>query len=107
MKNCLKIWLPVLLAVFAPHFAGGQDEIIINRDVQGLGNTKPILVSIDGFGSEVTDILKFDLYVQGFAFVAPDAAQYQISGTSAGDVVGHVVDHFGKTTILSRSYNGA
>jgi TolB protein len=107
MKNCLKIWLPFLLAVFAPHFAGGQNEIIINRDVQGLGNTKPILVSVDGFGSEVTEILKFDLYVQGFAFVAPDAAQYQISGTSAGDVVGRVVDRFGKTTILSRSYNGA
>ena len=107
MKNCLKIWLPVLLAVFAPHFAGGQNEIIINRDVQGLGNTKPILVSVDGFGSEVTEILKFDLYVQGFAFVAPDAAQYQINGTSAGDVVGRVVDRFGKTTILSRSYNGA
>ena len=107
MKNCLKICLPVLLAVFAAHFASGQNEIIINREVQGLGNTKPILVSIDGFGSEVTDILKFDLYVQGFAFVAPDAAQYQISGTSTGDVAGRVVDRFGKTTILSRSYNGA
>jgi TolB protein len=107
MKNWLKICLPILLAVFAGHFAGGQNEIIINREVQGLGNTKPILVSIEGFGSEVTDILKFDLYVQGFSFVAPDAAQYQISGTSTGDVVGHVVDHFGKKTILSRSYNGA
>jgi TolB protein len=107
MKNWLKICLPVLLAVFAGHFAGGQNEIIINREVQGLGNTKPILVSIEGFGSEVTDILKFDLYVQGFSFVAPDAAQYQISGTSTGDVVGRVVDRFGKKTILSRSYNGA
>jgi TolB protein len=107
MKNWLKICLPILLAVFAAHFAGGQNEIIINREVQGLGNTKPILVSIEGFGSEVTDILKFDLYVQGFSFVAPDAAQYQISGTSTGDVVGRVVDRFGKTTILSRSYNGA
>ena len=90
MKNCLKICLPALLAVFAVRFASGQDEIIINREVQSLGNTKPIPVSIDGFGSEVTEILKFDLYVQGFSFVAPDAAQYQISGTSAGNVVGRV-----------------
>jgi TolB protein len=64
-------------------------------------------VSIEGFGSDVTAILKFDLYVQGFSFVSPDAAQYQISGSSSGDVVGRVMDRFAKTTILSRSYNGA
>ena len=79
----------------------------IHEQVDSLGNTKPIPVSIEGFGSEVTEILKFDLYVQGFTFVTPDAAQYQISGTSAGNVVGRVVDRFGKSTILSRSYNGA
>jgi TolB protein len=96
-----------MLAVFAANFASGQNEIIINREVQGLGTTKPVPVSIEGFSSEVTDILKFDLYVQGFTFVAPDAAQYQISGTSTGDVVGRVVDRFAKSNILSRSYNGA
>ena len=107
MKNCIKICLPVLLAVFAVNFAPGQNEITITRDVQGIGNTKPIPVSLDGFGGEVSDILKFDLYVQGFAFVSPDAAQYQISGSSAGTVQGRVVDRFAKSTILSRSYNGA
>ena len=35
-------------------------------------------------------VLKFDLYVQGFSFVAPDAAQYQISGSNAGNVTGRV-----------------
>jgi TolB protein len=107
MKNCIKIYLPVLLAVFAVNVALGQNEITITRELQGIGNTKPIPVSLDGFGGEVTDILKFDLYVQGFTFVSPDAAQYQISGSSSGNVVGRVVDRFGKSTVLSRSYAGA
>jgi TolB protein len=109
MKNRLKICLLVVLTVLAVNFAGGQSEqgeIKIIRPVNIFGQ-KPIPVSIDGFGSEVTDILKFDLYVQGFTFVNPDAAQYQISGSSAGNVVGRVVDRFGKSTILSRSYAGS
>ena len=106
MKNCIKICLSVLLAVFAGNFAFSENEITITRELQGIGNTKPIPVSLDGFGGEVSDILKFDLYVQGFAFVSPDAAQYQISGSSSGNVVGRVVDRFGKSTVLSRSYAG-
>ena len=53
-------------------------------EVPVVGNSKPIPVSLDGFSGEVADVLKFDLYVQGFSFVAPDAAQYQISGSSRG-----------------------
>jgi len=110
MKNCIKIYLPVLFMAFAVALASGQsdqNEIVIQRSVPSIGNTRPIPVSIQGFGSEVTDILKFDLYVQGFTFVSPDAAQYQISGSSAGNVVGRVMDRFGKSTILSRSYGGS
>jgi len=110
MKNRIKICLSVWLAVLAVALCRGQNdqnEIVIKRSVSSIGNTKPVPVSIDGFGSEVTEILKFDLYVQGFTFVTPDAAQYQISGTSAGNVVGRVADRFAKSTILSRSYNGA
>ena len=110
MKNRIKICLSVWLAVLAVALCRGQNdqnEIVITRSVSSIGNTKPVPVSIDGFGSEVTEILKFDLYVQGFTFVTPDAAQYQISGTSTGNVVGRVADRFAKSTILSRSYNGA
>ncbi|HTQ51435.1 MAG TPA: hypothetical protein VMJ12_12045 [Candidatus Acidoferrales bacterium] len=110
MKNCLNICLPVLFAVFAVALARGQNdqnEIQITRPVSSLGNTRPIPVSIEGFDSEVTAILKFDLYVQGFTFVSPETAQYQISGSSTGSVVGRVVDRFGKKTLFSRSYNGA
>ena len=110
MKNCIKIYLPVLFAVFAVGLSRGQsdqNEIVITRPVLGIGNTQPVPVSIEGFGGEVTDVLKFDLYVQGFTFVSPDAAQYEISGSSADNVVGRVVDRFGKRTILTRSYAGS
>ena len=76
-------------------------------EIPVLGQTKPILVSLDGLSGEVVDVLKFDLYVQGFSFVAPDAAQYQISGTATGSVSGRLVDRFAKSTILTRNYTGA
>ncbi|MGO8838192.1 MAG: hypothetical protein ACLQAH_16010 [Limisphaerales bacterium] len=99
-----------MIAVLAAGLARGQNnqgEIVITRPVSVLGSTKPIPVSLDGFSGEVADVLKFDLYVQGFSFVAPDAAQYQISGTGAGSVQGRVVDRLAKSPILTRSYTGA
>ncbi len=68
---------------------------------------KPIPVSLSGFTGEGAEVLKFDLAVQGFSFVAPDAAQYLISGTDTGDVTGNVMDKIAKKVILSRTYNGA
>src|SRR5208283_2929722 len=109
MKNCLKIVLPVLFVVCAANFVCGQNDqnqIVITRPVVTFG-TKPIPVSLDGFSGEVADVLKFDLYVQGFAFVAPDAAQYQISGSASGNVIGSVTDKLAKKVILSKSYIGA
>ena len=106
MKNCLKICLPVLIAVFAANFGHSQNEITITHEITVLGNTKPIPVSLDGFSGEVADVLKFDLYVQGFSFVAPDAAQYQISGSAGGNVTGSVTDKLAKKVILSNTYNG-
>jgi TolB protein len=107
MKNYLKICLPVLFAIFAANFAYGQNEITITHEITVVGNTKPIPVSLDGFSGEVADVLKFDLYVQGFSFVAPDAAQYQISGSASDNVTGSVADKFAKKVILSRGYTGA
>src|ERR1700690_635732 len=101
MKNCLKICLPALFAIFAAHFGYSQSEMTITHDIVVVGNTKPIPVSLDGFSGEVADVLKFDLYVQGFSFVAPDAAQYQISGSDSGSVIGHVSDKVAGKEILS------
>ena len=101
IKNCL----PVLLTIVALNFARAQQEIDIN--VTGAFGQKPIPVSIQGFTGEVADALKFDLYVQGFSFVTPDAAQYIISGGNAGNVQGRVTDRLAKSTLFSRSYTGA
>jgi TolB protein len=110
MKNnylsLIKPCLPILLAVFAVNFARGQNEINIQQEINVLGSTRPVPVSLDGFSGEVAEVLKFDLYVQGFTFVSPDAAQYQISGSGGDSVQGRVVDRFSKNALLSRSYTG-
>ena len=106
MKNYLKICLPALFAVFTANFGYSQNEITITHDINVVGNTKPIPVSLDGFSGEVADVLKFDLYVQGFAFVTPDAAQYQISGSASGNVTGSVADKLAKKVLFSKSYIG-
>ena len=90
--NSIKIYLPVFLAVVALNFCRAQEEINIQNIINVLGQTKPIPVSLEGFTGEAEEVLKFDLYVQGFTFVAPEAAQYRISGSSAGNVQGQLTD---------------
>jgi TolB protein len=111
MKNnfihLFKICLVFLFGALTLHSSRAQNEINISQQINVLGFTKPIPVSISGFTGEVADVLKFDLYVQGFSFVSPDAAQYQIIGNNSDNVVGRVVDRFAKSTILSRGYTGA
>ena len=113
MKNnflhSIKICLPIFFAAIILNFCHGQDqgELIISPTLNLPGLTKPIPVSLQGFTGETTDVLKFDLYVQGFSFVAPDAAQYRISGSSAGNVQGALSDAISKQTKFSRSYTGA
>ena len=109
MKNCFKNYLSILFAIFAVSFADAQSDQDVIKIVRPVDTfcQKPIPVSLEGFSGEVSTVLKFDLYVQGFSFVAPDAAQYQISGSDAGNVTGNVSDKFARKTILSRSYTGA
>jgi len=109
MKNKITslIVLPVVLAFAALNFCRAQEEINIQSEITVMGQTKPIPVSLEGFTGEAAEVLKFDLYVQGFSFVTPDAAQYRISGSSAGNVQGYVTDTVSHQTKFSRSYNGA
>ena len=51
-------------------------------------------------------MIQFDLYVQGFAFTNAEAAQYLISGSSSGNLVGRVTDKFSKEVKVSKSYTG-
>jgi TolB protein len=94
------------LTVFAFTNARAQ-EINIATTINVIGQTKPIPVALSGFTGEGAEVLKFDLTVQGFSFVAPDAAQYLINGSDTGDVSGNVTDKIAKKVILSRTYNGA
>lgn len=101
-----KFCLPVLLVIAGANVSHSQNEIVIVKE-QPIGLTPPVPVSLEGFTGEVENVLKFDLYVQGFAFVAPDAAQYQIRGSNTGDVVGTVTDKYAGKALLSRRYTGA
>jgi len=109
MKNKITslIVLPVVLAFVVLNFCRAQEEINIQSEITVMGQTKPIPVSLEGFTGEALDVLRFDLYVQGFSFVAPEAAQYRISGSSVGNVQGYVTDTVSHQTKFSRSYNGA
>jgi len=104
LKSCLSIFVVTAFAGICS--AQDSDIIKVQKTNDILGNTKPIPVSLDGFSGEVAEVLKFDLYVQGFSFVSPDVAQYQISGSNDGNVVGRVAAKFAKSTLLSRSYTG-
>jgi TolB protein len=81
-------------------------DLVVSKLLPVPGNTKPILVSLSGFSGEGLDVLKFDLYVQGFGFTTPEAAQYQISGSDAGNVTGTLTDRVSGKPLFARSYSG-
>ncbi len=65
----------------------------------------PIPISIEGFSGEGLEVLKFDLYVQGFSVVpASPRAQYHISDSDGGNVIGRL-SNSGKE-LFARSYAG-
>src|SRR5262245_8422399 len=78
-----------------------QDVTVIQEF--GAGREKPIPVSISGFTGEAADVIKFDLYVQGFCFTNEAAAQFQFSGNNNGNLAGRVVDRFNKSTLVNKS----
>jgi TolB protein len=97
----------IFFAALSSESALAQNDLgAITRPVDTFGE-KPIPVALSGFTGEGAEVLKFDLTVQGFSFVTPDAAQYLISGSDAGAVTGSLTDKFAKRVLLSRSYNGA
>jgi TolB protein len=73
-----------------------------------IGRTPPIPVSLEGFTGEVAEVLRFDLYVQGFSFTNADGAQYLITGKNTDNVQGGVADRFTKQALFTpRIYTGA
>ncbi|HEU5122517.1 MAG TPA: hypothetical protein VFW05_00480 [Verrucomicrobiae bacterium] len=94
----------VALAALASTAVG---QIDITGQAAKLGNIPPIWVSISGFSGEAEDVLKFDLYVQGFNFTNSEAAQYLISGSNSGNLQGRVMDKFNKNPVVAKGYSGA
>ena len=103
----IKVILPVVFLFARLAIGRAQEEINIQNTITVPGQARPVLVSLEGLTGEVAEVLHFDLYVQGFKFVAPEAAQYRIGGSSAGNVQGFVTDAISRQTKFSRSYNGA
>jgi TolB protein len=81
--------------------------IVIEKGSVAPGTVKPIYVSLSGFSGEADLVLRFDLYVQGFAFTNVENAQYQISGSNNGNLQAQAVDRFSKEVKVSKAYSGA
>ncbi len=103
MKSIKKIFAVAMMAFTASTFA----QIDIEATAGRLGSVPPIWVSMSGFTGEAADVLKFDLYVQGFNFTNADGAQYLISGSNNGNLQGRVTDKFNKNPLVAKGYTGA
>ena len=99
--------LATLITTSTSLFAQDQIPIPMHVRVNVLGGTKPIPVAMEGFSGEAAEVLKFDLYVQGYSFVTPDAATYLIRGSDSGNIIGTVTDNTSRKAVFSRSYSGA
>ena len=100
------ILLPLLASVVFTAAAADLYEIGISNVIE-IGNVKPIPVSLSGFTGEAADVIQFDLYVQGFTFTTPEVAQFLISGSNSGDLVGRASDRLNKSVLVNKSYTGA
>ena len=99
-----KLTFLACLAAAIPLMA--QPEITVEKKIELPGQAKPILVSISGLTGEAVSTLQFDLYVQGFAFTTPEAAQYLISGSANGNLQARVTDPHNKSTLVNNTYSG-
>ena len=107
MKKIFKYLTGILLlSALMTTRAQDNSEIAITGRLT-IGFTPPIPISIEGLSSTSTawSVLNFDLYVQGFIVVPASQAQYHITGSSDGNIVGRLT--FGPREMLSRSYTGA
>jgi len=107
MKNTRSFLALTFLACLCPVTSlPAPTEIDVRGEVV-IGQVKPIPVSMSGFSGEVAQVLQFDLYVMGFTFTGPEAAQYLISGSNNGNVQGRLTDPHNQSTKLSKAYSGA
>lgn len=102
-QNTLKAF-GLFALLFVSTKAGAQIDIPVGFNV---GDVPPIWVSISGFTGEANEVLRFDLFVQGFNFTNSEAAQYVITGSDTGNLQARVMDRFNKNPLVSKIYSGA
>lgn len=89
----------LLLGIVACHATFAEDTIDITK-----GAEQAVPISISGFSGEADSVLKFDLFVSGFAIASPAEAQYQLSGSNNGHVEGRLAQ--AGRNLFGRAYNG-
>ena len=97
----------ILFTLLFGYAARAQVELPPITRLYEPGNTKPILVSISGLTGDAATTLRFDLFVQGFAFTNAEAAQYLITGSNNGNLQARATDPHSKSTLVSKAYSGA
>lgn len=94
-----------LLSAFALPASLRAEKIVVTGE-SGI-NEKPIPVYLSGITGEAAEVIRLDLFVQGFSFVAEDAAQYLIGGSANGNLTAKASDKFNKASLVNKSYTGA
>jgi TolB protein len=103
----LKLTLTALCSVALLCNSLAQTTVFV-PGTSGTGlNEKPIPVNLSGFSGEALEVIQFDLTVQGFSFVSGDAAQFLLSGSANGNLVGRAQDRINKSYLVNKSYAGA
>lgn len=107
MKKRIKFnYLPLTVCLCLATLGGMAQEVIeITKDYVP-GREKPVPVSISGFSGEADEVIRFDLTVQGFTFTAPEAAQYLLSGSANGNLIGRAQDRINQSYLVNKSYTG-
>ena len=108
MKNklALTFFFAAFISTAPPLAVMAQEEIQIQRDIDVVGFTKPIPISVSGFSGEAAQVLNFDLTVQGFKIVSDGSEQFDVAGSDAGSVQGRLSDRISKATIFAKAYTG-
>jgi TolB protein len=106
MKSPARLLSFLLLACLWTTAPAAPIELEIVRTQNFDVDAKPIPLSLSGFSGEVDAVLRFDLFVQGFSFVSPEAAQYLVKGANGARVEGQLFDAISKQALFGKAYTG-
>jgi TolB protein len=90
----------VLLAPFARRLHAAE-VIEIDRVADA---AKVIPISLSGFNGVAQDVLRFDLEVLGFSIVAPDQADFHLSGKNSGNQIEGRLANRAKVQLFARAF---